>query len=67
MIGVGPTFLQSLSGDRRSFLGADVVLDFMFWPSRNVGWYLEPGYELVFNKNGTGRGVNLTGGLLIGW
>jgi hypothetical protein len=65
MIGLGPEIVRSGS---RTSLGAEAALDFMFWPykQKDVGWYLEPGYELVFG-HGTSRALNLSGGLLIGW
>jgi hypothetical protein len=65
MIGLGPEIVRLGS---RTSLGAEAALDFMFWPfkHKDVGWYLEPGYELVFG-HGSSRALNLSGGLLIGW
>jgi hypothetical protein len=65
MIGLGPEIVRSGS---RTSLGAEAALDFMFWPykRKDVGWYVEPGYEVVFG-HGTSRALNLSGGLLIGW
>lgn len=65
MIGLGPEIARYGS---RTSLGAEAALDLMFWPyeHKDVGWYLEPGYELVFG-HGTSRALNLSGGLLIGW
>jgi hypothetical protein len=38
----------------------------MFWPNRNVGWYIEPGYEIVFDHGRSGS-FTATAGLLIGF
>jgi hypothetical protein len=42
------------------------VLDFMFWPRKNVGWYVEPGYEVTFRGGTTHHGLGISGGMLIG-
>jgi hypothetical protein len=42
------------------------VLDFMFWPRRNIGWYAEPGYEIAVRDGTPHRGLGVSGGLLIG-
>lgn len=64
MIGLGPEVARD-TGDG-AHLGVEGVLDFMFWPRKSVGWYLEPGYDVVFARS-TSRAVNMTGGLLLGW
>ena len=64
MIGLGPEVARDTGGG--THLGVEGVLDFMFWPRKSVGWYLEPGYEVVFGHS-TSRAVNMTGGLLFGW
>jgi hypothetical protein len=38
----------------------------MFWPRKNIGWYLEPGYEVTFRDGTTHRGIGMAAGLLIG-
>jgi len=50
----------------RNPVGAEAVLDFMFWPSRKHGFgcYLEPGYEYNFGR-GHEQSVGISGGLLI--
>jgi len=64
MIGLGPEVARDTGSG--THLGVEGVLDFMFWPRKNIGWYLEPGYEVVFGHT-TSRAVNMTGGLLFGW
>jgi hypothetical protein len=64
MIGLGPEVVRTAGGS--THLGVEGALDLMFWPRKNIGWYLEPGYEVVFGHT-TSRAVNLTGGLLFGW
>jgi hypothetical protein len=67
MVGIGPEWINTRAyGVTTNSLGAEVVLDFMFWPSakHRLGWYLEPGYEYNFGR-GHERSVGISGGLLI--
>jgi hypothetical protein len=66
MIGVGPELVHATGPDHATFWGLSSVLDFMFWPRKNVGWYLEPGYEVTFRAGTTHHGLGISGGLLIG-
>ena len=66
MIGVGPELIHATGPDHATFWGVSSVLDFMFWPTRNVGWYLEPGYEVTFRDGTKRHGLGLAVGLLIG-
>lgn len=61
------TIARMFAGARHEIsTAAEVVLDFMFWPTRNVGWYVEPSYSVSFGANGERR-LGVTAGLLIGW
>jgi hypothetical protein len=67
MIGVGPEWIHTREfGATRNSVGAEAVLDFMFWPSRKhrFGWYLEPGYDYDFGR-GHEQSLGVSGGLLI--
>jgi hypothetical protein len=66
MIGIGPELIHATGPDHATFWGLSSVLDFMFWPRKNVGWYVEPGYELTFRGGTTHHGLAIAGGLLIG-
>ena len=66
MIGLGPELVHAVGESGGTNPGAVAVLDVMFWPKRNVGWYLEPGYEIVF-QHGSKGSFTATGGLLIGF
>jgi hypothetical protein len=66
MAGVGPELIHTTGTASATFWGLSSVLDFMFWPRRNVGWYLEPGYEVTFQSGATRQGLGISGGLLIG-
>jgi len=66
MAGIGPEIVRGAGSDRGTFLGGEAVLDFMFWPRRNVGWYAEPSYDVV-SRHGIARGLGISAGLLIGW
>jgi len=67
MMGIGPEWVHATTyGMTTNSASAEVVLDFMFWPSakHRFGWYLEPGYEYNFGR-GHEQSIGMTGGLLI--
>jgi hypothetical protein len=66
MIGVGPEIIHETGPEHGTFWGVSSVLDFMFWPSKNVGWYLEPDYEATFRNGATHQGLGMAAGLIIG-
>lgn len=66
MIGAGPTLTHTFGAERSTFWGIGSVVDLMFWPKRDLGWYLEPGYEVTFRDSGRRNGFGMTVGLLIG-
>jgi hypothetical protein len=66
MVGVGPELIHATGPEHRTFWGVSAVLDFMFWPTTNIGWYLEPAYEATFRNGTTQHGMGIAAGLLIG-
>ena len=66
MIGVGPELVHTSGSDGGTFWGAEGVLDLMFWPTKRVGWYVEPGYEVVWRQGTPHHGAEVAAGLLIG-
>ncbi|HWW84761.1 MAG TPA: hypothetical protein VNZ26_14225 [Vicinamibacterales bacterium] len=66
MVGAGPEVIHATGADHATFWGLESVIDVMFWPKRNVGWYLEPGYELTFRDGTHHNGLGFSAGLLIG-
>ena len=67
MIGAGPEWIHTNeSGSVSNAVGAEAVLDFMFWPGgkHRFGWYLEPSYEYSFGR-GHEQSIGISGGLLI--
>jgi hypothetical protein len=67
MIGVGPELIHKFGGnDRTTTFGMEIVLDFMFWPATNVGWYVEPSYSSTFGERSS-QSWGATAGLLIGF
>jgi len=67
MAGAGPEWIHTReSGASSNSVGAEAVLDFMFWRSRKhrFGWYLEPTYEYKFGP-GHEHALGLNGGILI--
>jgi hypothetical protein len=66
MIGVGPELIHATGLRPQTYWGLSSVLDFMFWPKKDVGWYLEPGYEATFHDGAAHRGLAMAAGLIIG-
>jgi hypothetical protein len=66
MIGAGPEIVHVTGRESSTYLGFSAVLDFMFWPRRNIGWYVEPGYEATFQDSATHHGWGVAAGLLLG-
>jgi hypothetical protein len=63
MVGAGPQWSQTMNGGK---IGAELALDFMFWPTRDrkYGWFIEPSYTYSFGReHEQSLGVSL--GLLI--
>ena len=66
MIGAGPELIHATRPNPATYWGLSSVLDFMFWPKKNIGWYAEPGYELTFRNRAAHHGLAMAAGLLIG-
>jgi hypothetical protein len=67
MIGIGPQIVRISGTDKNgTFIGGELVFDFMFWPTRHVGLWLEPAYAFVF-RDGVSHSVGTTGGVIFGW
>jgi hypothetical protein len=67
MVGVGPELIVYRDTPRDGeFFGVEVALDFMFWPSRHVGFWIEPAYDLVL-RSGVEHALGSTGGVIFGW
>jgi hypothetical protein len=65
--GIGPVWIYTVGmGRTTNTMGAEAVLDFMFWPTkdRKFGWFLEPSYTYSFGS-GHERSFGISGGLLI--
>lgn len=65
MAGLGPQVAWASGGaDHATSVSTEVIADFMFWGSRNVGWYLEPGFTTSgFHGD---QSFGLSAGLIIG-
>lgn len=65
MAGVGPEIVhETASGS--TFWGFAIPADFMMWPSKQIGWYVEPAYKRTFPTGGAHGGFGIAAGLLIG-
>jgi hypothetical protein len=64
MIGAGPQWSQTLNSAGK--FGAEVALDFMFWPTkdRKLGWFIEPTYSYSFAREHE-QSLGVSMGLLI--
>jgi hypothetical protein len=65
MAGVGPELIYSTVA-HTTYWGLSVVGDLMVWPSKNVGWYLEPGLERTFEPGKHQTGFAMAAGLIVG-
>ena len=66
MVGIGPELIHGTGADSATYWGVSSVLDLMFWPRKNIGWYLEPGYEVTFPGGAARHGAAMAAGLIIG-
>jgi hypothetical protein len=66
MIGAGPSYSHTLNGpERGGAWSAELALDWMFWPAKNTGWFIEPTWS-VNPRNGQ-RSAGVSVGILIGF
>jgi hypothetical protein len=66
MIGGGPSFSRTLNGpDQGNSWSAEFALDWMFWPTKNVGWFIEPTWSVNPRTGQNAAAVSL--GMLIGF
>jgi hypothetical protein len=67
MAGAGPELSWNLAGPHQTqALTAEFALDLMVWPAKNVGWYVEPSYNISGFSATSTRSQGITAGLLIG-
>src|SRR5574340_1460957 len=67
MAGAGPAWVHTRQDNlTRNSLAAEVVADFMFWPSgkHRFGWFVEPSYQFTLVR-GQERSMGVSAGLLI--
>ncbi len=66
LVGLGPQVVHVTGDTKGTYAGGAVALDFMFWPSRHVGLWISPEYDVVFRSGGSSA-IGSTGGVLLGW
>jgi len=67
MVGLGPTLSHRFAReDRGTSYGLEFALDFMFWPTKKIGWFVEPSYAIEFGGDKE-RSFGVTAGLLIAY
>jgi hypothetical protein len=68
MVGVGPQIVRVFHpNEGGTFLGVELALDFMYWPTKHVGLWLQPSYGVVFRGSGSSHGLSSTAGIIAGW
>jgi hypothetical protein len=66
MVGAGPSFSRTLNGpEQGNSWSVEFALDWMFWPTKNLGWFIEPTWS-VNPKNGQ-QAAAVSIGILIGF
>jgi hypothetical protein len=66
MVGAGPSFSRTVNGpERGDSWSAEFALDWMFWPTKNIGWFVEPTWS-VNPRNGQ-QSAAVSIGILIGF
>jgi len=66
MVGAGPSFSRTLNGpERGNSWSAEFALDWMFWPAKNIGWYIEPTWTVNPRNGHQSAAVSI--GILIGF
>lgn len=65
MAGFGPELSHAVAHNSANTLATEVIGDFMYWPTKNVGWYAEPGYTFT-RLSGGDRSFELSAGLIVG-
>jgi hypothetical protein len=66
MVGLGPSFSQTINGlERGDSWSVEFALDWMFWPTKNLGWFIEPTWS-VNPRNGQ-HSAAVSIGILIGF
>jgi hypothetical protein len=66
MVGGGPSFSRTLNGpERGNAWSAEFALDWMFWPTKNVGWFVEPTWNINPRNGQQSAAVSI--GVLIGF
>jgi uncharacterized protein YraI len=66
MVGAGPSFSRTLNGpERGNSWSAEFALDWMFWPTKDVGWFIEPTWS-VNPRNGQ-QSAAVSIGILVGF
>jgi hypothetical protein len=66
MAGAGPSLSRTFSGpDRGNSWSTEFALDWMFWPAKDIGWFIEPTWS-VNPRNGQ-QSAAVSIGVLIGF
>jgi hypothetical protein len=66
MAGLGPSFSRTINGlARGDSWSVEFALDWMFWPTKNLGWFIEPTWS-VNPRNGQ-QSAAVSIGILIGF
>jgi hypothetical protein len=65
MIGLGPEVTRTTgNGERVTSHAVEFALDLMVWPTKHVGWFVEPGYGVGCGNSRGERSFGVSAGLL---
>lgn len=66
MVGAGPSLSRTLNGpEQGNSWSAEFALDWMFWPTKNMGWFVEPTWSV--NPKNRQQAAAVSIGILIGF
>jgi len=66
MVGLGPSFSRTINGfEQGNSWSVEFALDWMFWPTKDLGWFIEPTWS-VNPRNGQ-QSAAVSIGILIGF
>jgi uncharacterized protein YraI len=66
MVGLGPSYSRTINGlEQGDSWSVEFALDWMFWPTKNLGWFIEPTWS-VNPRNGQ-QSAAVSIGILVGF
>jgi hypothetical protein len=67
MSGLGPEVVPVTGPGGGTYVGGEAAVDFMVWPTRRFGLWIEPSYDVIDRAGAVAHGAGGTSGVLVGW